>query len=168
VVLGCTYYPDSVGITQAMHDQGFKPHFLALTIGPVEQSFSEAVGPLGNGIISNTSWWSNFETPGNQMFINAYKAKFNALPEYHVAVAYSAIEVLGAAVEATKSLDQAKLRDFLFSHTMPTVQGTFKVDQYGRNIGLTQELVQIQNGQIKLITPPDLAEAKLVVPYSGG
>lgn len=168
VVLGCTYYPDSVGITQALHDQGFKPRFLALTIGPVEQSFAKAVGPLANGIISNTSWWSDFRTPGNQAFLNAYKAKFNAMPEYHVAVAYSAIEVLGAAVEATKSLDQKKLRDWLFSHAVPTVQGTFRVNRYGRNVGLTQELVQIQNGQIKLITPPDLAEAKLVVPYPGG
>ncbi len=167
VVIGCTYYPDSVGITQALHDQGFAPHYLALTIGPVEASFAKAVGPLANGIISNTSWWSNYKTPGNTEFISGYKAKFNEMPDYHSAVGYAAFEVLGAAVKATHSLDQTKLRNWMLHNTAETVQGTFKVDQYGLCTGFAQQLVQVQNGELKLITPPDLAQAKLMVPYPG-
>jgi branched-chain amino acid transport system substrate-binding protein len=167
VVIGCTYYPDSVGITQALHDQGFAPQYLALTIGPVEASFAKAVGPLADGIISNTSWWYNYETPGNQQFIDAYRAKFHELPDYHSAVGYSAFQVLGAAVAATHSLDQSKLREWMLHHTVQTIQGTFKVDPYGLSHGYSQELVQKQNGELKLITPPNLAQARLVVPYPG-
>ena len=167
VVIGCTYYPDSVGLTQALHDQGFAPEYLAMTIGPVEASFAKAVGPLANGIISNTSWWYNYKTPGNDAFIEGYKSKFNELPDYHSAVGYAAFEVLGAAVNATHSLDQAKLRDWLLHNSVETVQGTFKVDQYGLSTGFSQQLVQVQNGDLKLITPPDLAQAKLMVPYQG-
>ncbi len=167
VVLGCTYYPDAVGLALALHDQGFAPHYLAETIGPVEAAFTKAVGPLANGIISNTGWWFNFKTPGNAEFIAAYKAKFNSEPDYHAAAGFTAVEVLGAAVEATKSLDQEKIRDWLLHHSVPTIQGTFKVDANGLSDGFVQDLVQVQDGVIKLITPPELAQAKLLVPYPG-
>ena len=167
VVIGCTYYPDAVGIAKALHAQGFAPEYFAETIGPVEASFLQAVGPLANGIISNTGWWHNFETPGNAEFLAAYKAMFHGDPDYHSASGYAAIQVLGAAVKGTHSLDQEKLRAWLLHHKVDTVQGTYKVDANGLALGYEQELVQIQNGQIKLITPPHLAEAKLISPYTG-
>ena len=167
VVIGCTYYPDSVGITQALHDQGFAPQYLALTIGPVEASFAKAVGPLADGMISNTSWWYNYKTTGSPQFIDAYKGKFHEMPDYHAATGYSAFQILGAAVEADHSLNQTKLREWLLHHTVQTLIGTFKVDQYGLAEAFSQELVQNQNGELKLVTPPDLAQAKLTAPYPG-
>jgi len=167
VVVGCTYYPDAVGLTQALHDQGFAPQFLAETIGPVEAAFGKAVGKLANGIISNTSWWYNYKTPGTPAFIADYKAMFHEDPDYHAATGYSALTVLGAAVTAAKSLDQEKLREWLLHNQVQTLIGVFKVNADGLSTGFTQHMVQIQNGAIKLITPPDLAEAKLLVPYPG-
>jgi branched-chain amino acid transport system substrate-binding protein len=167
VVIGCTYYPDAVGLTQALHDQGFAPQFLAETIGPVEAAFGKAVGTLANGIISNTSWWYNYRTPGNAKFIAGYKAMFHEDPDYHAATGYSALTVLGAAVTATRSLDQEKLRDWLLHNQVQTLIGVFKVNADGLSTEFTQHMAQIQNGAIKLITPPDLAEAKLLVPYPG-
>jgi len=167
VVIGCTYYPDAVGLTQALHDQGFAPQFLAETIGPVEAAFGKAVGQLANGIISNTSWWYNYKTPGNATFIGDYKAMFHEDPDYHAATGYSALTVLGAAVTGTRSLDQEKLREWLLHNQVPTLIGVFKVNADGLSTEFTQHMVQIQNGAIKLITPPDLAEAKVLVPYPG-
>jgi branched-chain amino acid transport system substrate-binding protein len=167
VVIGCTYYPDAVGIAQALHSQGFAPKLLAETIGPVEAAFVKALGPVANGIIANTGWWYNFKTPDNAGFIARYKAKFNEEPDYHAASGYAAVEVLGAAVEHTRSLDQTKLRDWLLHNEVPTIQGTFKVDPNGLSIGYGQDMVQVQNGDIKLVWPDDLAQAKLIEPYPG-
>ena len=167
VVLGCTYYPDAVGLTQALHNQGFAPRYLAETIGPVEAAFGKAVGSLANGIISNTGWWDNFKTPGNAEFVAAYKAKYHAAPDYHAATGFTAVSVLGDAVAATKSLDQEKIRDWLLHNQPKTLLGEWKVSPYGLAEGFSQNLVQVQDGVIKLITPPDLAEAKLLVPYPG-
>lgn len=167
VVIGCTYYPDAVGLTQALHNQGFAPHYLAETIGPVEAAFTKAVGSLSNGIISNTGWWENFKTPGNTEFVAAYKAKYHSAPDYHSATGFTAVSVLGDAVKATKSLDQHKIREWLLHNQPQTIQGTWKVSPYGLAEGFSQNLVQVQNGEIKLITPPDLAQAKLLVPYPG-
>jgi branched-chain amino acid transport system substrate-binding protein len=167
VVVGCTYYPDAVGITQALHRVGFAPKFLGETIGPAEVEFAQALGPLANRIMSNTSWWPSIKTKGNAEFIAGYRAKFNESPDYHSASNYAAIEVLGAAVTATKSLDQGKLREWLLHNQVETVQGTFKVNEHGAETGFKQYLFQIQGGVGKLVWPKEQAEAPLLVPYTG-
>ena len=167
VVLGCTYFPDAVGIVKALHDQGFAPKILGATVGSIEPAFGTALGPLVNGVFGNTSWWPNFKTAGSADVIARYKAMFKQEPDYHAITGYAAIQALGDAVQATKSLDQAKLRDWLLHNSATTVLGTFKVDQYGLSTGYGQFLVQWQDGQMKLITPADLAEAKPIVPYPG-
>ncbi|HVH76966.1 MAG TPA: amino acid ABC transporter substrate-binding protein [Stellaceae bacterium] len=167
VVLACTYYPDAVGILRSLHQQGFAPKYLGLTVGPSEPAFLKAVGPLANRVVSNTSWWPNFKTPGNAQFIAAYKKKYGEPPDYHAAAGYSGVEVLAAAVKGTGSLDQAKLRDWLLANKVPTVQGPFKVNKYGRAVGATQELFQIQDAVPKLMTPKSLSQGKVLEPYTG-
>ncbi|HTU53194.1 MAG TPA: amino acid ABC transporter substrate-binding protein [Acetobacteraceae bacterium] len=167
VVEACTYYPDAVGLTRALHEQGFAPKYLAETVGPVEAPYLKALGPLANRVITNTGWWTNFKTPGNDAFIAGYKAMFHQDPEYHAATGYAAIQALGAAVEGTHSLDQAKIRAWLLANEVPTIQGTFKVNANGLALGYAQDLLQIQDGVLKLVYPEADAEAKLLVPYTG-
>jgi len=167
VVIGCTYYPDAVGIAKSLHAQDFAPAYFAETVGPVEASFLKALGPLANRIISSTGWWYNFKTPGNAEFVAHYKATFHEEPDYHAAAGYGAVQILGAAVKATQSLDQNKIRNWLLHNTVDTVQGVAKVDPNGLALKYVQEMVQIQDGKIKLITPPNLAQATLLSPYTG-
>lgn len=167
VVIGCTYYPDAVGIVKGLHGQGYTPKYLAETVGPTSAPYTKDLGPLANRIISNTGWWASYDTPGNKDFIAAYQKAYNAMPTYHAASGYSAIEALGKAVQSTKSLDQTKLRDWLFHNTVQTVAGPFKVDGNGAAQGFAQQLVQIQDGKLKLLTPPKIAEAKVLTPYTG-
>jgi branched-chain amino acid transport system substrate-binding protein len=167
VVVVCSYYPDAVGIAQALHRIGYAPKYLAETIGPAEAQFNNALGPIANRIISNTSWWPSLKTPDNAGFIARYKAMFHEDPDYHVASTYSAIQVMAAAVAGTKSLDQAKLRTWMLSHEVDTVQGVFKSDANGMATKFGQYMFQIQNGGRKLIWPTALAEAKPQVPYTG-
>jgi hypothetical protein len=55
----------------------------------------------------------------------------------------------------------------MLHNSVQTIQGPFKVNEYGLCTGYSQHLVQVQGGELKLITPPDLAQAKLIVPYPG-
>lgn len=167
VVIGCTYYPDGVGITQALHQVGFAPKFFGITIAPAEEQFVKTLGPLANNILSNTSWWPSLRTKGSVAFLDGYRAKFREDPDYHSAANYSAIQVLGAAVAATKSLDQSKIREWLLKNKVETIQGTFKVDQYGAETAFRQYMFQIQNGVSKLVSPKQQSQAALAVPYTG-
>lgn len=166
-VIVCSYYPDAVGLAQALHRIGYAPKFFGETIGPAEDQFISALGPITNRIISNTSWWPSLKTADNAGFIERYKAMFHEEPDYHVAATYSAMEVLGAAVKATKSLDQAKLRDWMATHEVPTVEGTYKAGPTGLSIGFAQYMFQIQNGKRILVWPTADAQAKAEVPYTG-
>jgi branched-chain amino acid transport system substrate-binding protein len=167
VVVQCSYYPDAVGLAQALHRIGYAPRFLAQTIGPSEVQFGTALGPIANRIISNTSWWPSLKTKGNAAFIASYKKMFHEEPDYHAAGTYSAVQVLGAAVNATKSLDQAKLRDWLATHEVQTVEGTFKVDANGLSEKFGQYMFQIQGDKRVLIWPTAYAQGKVQAPYTG-
>jgi branched-chain amino acid transport system substrate-binding protein len=167
-VVLCTYYPDAVGIAQALHRIGYAPRFLSETIGPAESEFTSALGPIANRIISNTSWWPSLDTPDNAGFITRYKAMFNNEdPDYHVAATYAAIQVLGAAVKGTQSLNQAKLRQWLLTHEVMTVEGVFKSDAHGLSMKFGQYMFQIQDGKRFLVWPVAHAEANTQVPYTG-
>ena len=167
IVIVCSYYPDAVGITQALQRAGFAPKFLAEAVGPAEDEFTKALGPLANRVISNSSWWASLKTPGNGEFVAHYQATFHQAPDYHAASGYAAIEVLGAAVNSVKAIDQAKLRDWLLHNEVRTVQGTFAADPNGGMKKFDQYLFQIQDGTRKLIWPAADAEAPAQIPYTG-
>lgn len=167
VVLECGYYPDSVNLVRSLHEQGFAPRFLGETVGPVEAAYLKALGPLANGVYSNSGWWFNFKTPGNKAFIAAYEKMFHSLPDYHAAAGFTAIQVLGAAVTATHSLDQNKIRQWIVTHSVSTIQGKIHDNAYGHTIGAVQDMVQVQHGVLKLIRPAALAQAKPEIPYTG-
>jgi branched-chain amino acid transport system substrate-binding protein len=167
VVIVCSYYPDAVGIAQALQRVGFAPQFLAETIGPAEDEFAKAVGPLANRMMSNSSWWASLKTPGNAEFVPQYQAEFHENPDYHAAAGYAAIQVLGAAVDGIKSTDQEKLRDWLLHNKVQTIQGVFASDANGAATEFSQYVFQIQDGNRKLIWPLAVGEAPALIPYTG-
>ena len=167
VVILCSYYPDAVGIAQSLHRIDYAPRIFSETIGPAEDQYIQALGPISNRVLSNTSWWPTLKTPDNGGFIKRFKTMFNQDPDYHSAATYSAIQVMGAAVEATKSLDQAKLRDWLLHHEVATVQGTYKVSPTGLAEKFDQYTFQIQDGKRFLVYPASVAQKAVELPYTG-
>jgi branched-chain amino acid transport system substrate-binding protein len=92
--------------------------------------------------------------------------------------AYGYLQVLAEAVEATKSLDDAKLADYIGKSTFKTVIGDIK---FGSNGELAESrVVTVQFHDVKgndpeqfremgtqtLIAPAEFASGKLVYPYT--
>lgn len=167
VVLGCTYFPDAVGIAQALNRANYKPQMFAETVAPPAASFGKTLGPVANGIMTNTQWWPSLPFPGNKAFIAAFKAKFGIDPDYHAAGGYAAVQILTAAIKRANSIDQAKVRDALLKGKIDTVQGQWTPDQYGLPQGIKNYLAQYQNGTLKLVYPKEAAEAPIQIPYTG-
>jgi branched-chain amino acid transport system substrate-binding protein len=166
-IAGATNTPDSIGLVREINRDGLKPKLLAESIGPVEATFQNSLGSLVNGVLGNTQWWPTLKTPGNKQFVLAYeKAYPGQHPDYHAALGYSALEVLGAAIKKVGSLDQTKLRDTIRGLTLATVAGTFKVDANGLQIGFKTYMMQWQNGRGYLVFPPKVAQKKIQLPYS--
>jgi branched-chain amino acid transport system substrate-binding protein len=138
IVFSASYPPDAVGMVRAASEVGLTTKlFGGGLVGLQYASIKTQLGPLLNGIV-DYDFWQPAKTlvfPGVDDFLKKYQAKakgagVDPLGYYLPPFAYANLQVLGAAVEATKSLDQDKLAQYLRSHTMKTIVGDI---QYGPN-----------------------------------
>ncbi len=160
IVVGCSYVPDSIGLAKEMSRQGLAPKVAGFSIGPAEPTFGQSLGKAADGVLGSTSWWPTLTTPGNKEFVAGFQKKYNELPDYHSAANYASLSVLGAAVEKAGTIDPAKLNDTLHSITVPTIEGQYKVDAQGHQLGFNEYLLQWNGGTSKLVWPPADAQTK--------
>ncbi len=138
VIFSASYPPDAVGMVRAVNEIGIKAKmFGGGLVGLQYASIKEQLGPQLNGIV-NYDFWEPAKTlqfPGVLDFLKKYQAKAKAegvdpLGFYLPPFAYANLQVVAQAVEATKSLDQAKIAKYAHEHTFKTVVGDIK---YGAN-----------------------------------
>lgn len=126
-----SYPPDTVGMVRAANEVGLKAKvFGGGMVGLQATAIKAQLGPLLNGIVDYDFWLpvGDFASPDALAFLAKYQEKaagagVDALGYYLPPFAYSDMQVLGQAIEGTKSLDQDKLADYLRSHTFHTIVG---------------------------------------------
>src|SRR4029079_1891161 len=133
-----SYPPDSVGMLRAIHEVGLQPKIIGGgMVGLMFTTVMTSMGPLLNGVV-NYDFWAPEQTmmfPGIKEFFKEYqpraeKASMDPLGYYLPPYTYAAGQVLGQAVESTKSLDQQKIADYIRSHEFDTIVGKVK---FGKN-----------------------------------
>jgi branched-chain amino acid transport system substrate-binding protein len=154
---------------------------VGLQITPIKQQ----LGPLLNGIL-DYDWWipaPTMQFPGIQELMTKYQAKapgegVDPLGWYIAPFAYANLQVLGDAVEGTKSLDQDKLADYIRSNTFKTVVGDVKYGKDGEWAEPRVLEVQFQNikgtsiEQFKdistevIVEPAQYRTGKVIYPYT--
>jgi branched-chain amino acid transport system substrate-binding protein len=125
LVVVCSYPPDSVGMVRAVNELGFKPKAIGgAMVGLQSTPFKAQLGPLLNGFINYEFWVPvpKMQFPGVANLISRYQARaagegVDPLGYYMPPWAYSQLQVLQQAVETTKSLDDAKLGDYIRAHS---------------------------------------------------
>jgi len=138
VVFSASYPPDAVGMTRAANEIGLKAKmFGGGLVGLQYASIKQQLGSQLNGIIVYDFWEPapTLKFPGIDDFLKKYQARAAAegvdpLGYYLPPFAYANLQVMAAAVEVTKGLDQDKLADWLRKNTIPTIVGDIK---YGPN-----------------------------------
>ncbi len=139
VIYVATYPPQSVGMVKAAHEVGLKAKmFGGGMVGLQFAAIQKNLGPLLNGVINYDFWVPEptLDFPGVKEFLAKYqdgaKGKgVDPLGHYLPPFAYAYLQVLEQAVEATKSFDQAKLAQYMHSHTFKTVVGDVKFAKNG-------------------------------------
>jgi branched-chain amino acid transport system substrate-binding protein len=109
-----------------------------------------------DGVFSRVTWLPQDPRPQSKKFDTDFRTLFSAVPEYHSAGGYACGQVLHQAVEATKSLDNKKLRAAVLSMEFDTVMGKLRYGDDGLPVA-TFPVAQWQNGKPELVFP---AEAK--------
>ena len=130
VVIGSPDVPGVQSVMQAFMQQHYTPKILAASAGPDQGSaFLSAVGGPTNatGTMVPNGWYPGMPNALSHQFVKDYNAKYGGTPadiNADAAEAYSVGETLAAAVNATKSLSNAKVISYLHSGvTVQTVQG---------------------------------------------
>lgn len=155
LVVICSYPPDSVGMVRATNEIGFKPKMIGgAMVGLQSTAIKTQLGPLLNGWINYDYWlpFPKLTNPGVENLLKQYQARAQAegvdpLGYYMAPWAYSQLQVLQQAVEATKSLDDKKIADYIRANSFSTVLGDVK---FGANGEWAQpRMLEIQFHDIK-------------------
>ena len=180
-----SYPPDSVGMVRAVNEIGFKPKMIgAGMVGLQATAIKMQLGPLLNGFVTYDFWLPvpKMQFPGVADLIKRYQARAGAegvdpLGYYMAPWGYAQLQVLAQAVEGTKSLDDAKLGDYIRANTFKTVVGDVKFGAKGEWAQSRVLQVQFQNvkgndvGQFKdvstqvVVAPTEYESGKVIYPY---
>jgi branched-chain amino acid transport system substrate-binding protein len=139
LVFAAAYPPDTLGLIRADREIGFTPKmFGGGLIGLLATGMKTQLGPLLNGIVKQDLFVNspNFEFPGLREMLRKYQAKAPGFGVDPLGYAYSPFgyaggQVLAEAIEATSSLDQGKLAEYMHHHPFETVIGTIAFGKDG-------------------------------------
>src|SRR5262245_5488338 len=185
LVVVCSYPPDSVGMVRAVNELGFKPKAIGgAMVGLQSTAIKAQLGPLLNGFINYEFWLpvEKMQFPGVADLISRYQARAKSegvdpLGYYMPPWVYAQLQVLQQAVEATKSLDDAKLGGYIRAHPFTTVVGEVRFGPEGE--WAHSRVRQVQYRNIKgddiaqftdmstqvVVAPPQYASGKVIYPY---
>jgi branched-chain amino acid transport system substrate-binding protein len=181
----CSYPPDSVGLVRAINEIGFKAKMIGgAMVGLQSTALKTQLGPALNGF-SNYDFWlpvPKMSFPGVDELIKKYQARapsegVDLLGYYMAPWGYAQLQVMAQAIEATKSLDDKKLADYIRANTFKTVLGDVKFGKGGE--WAESRVLQVQFHDIKgndveqfrgmgtqtVLTPADYNSGKVIFPY---
>jgi branched-chain amino acid transport system substrate-binding protein len=171
VVLGSTDVPTVASFMHGFEAQHFLPKAFIAAAGPDQgQSFISAVGAgNANGMMVPDAWYPGYDNAQSMQMVSEYVAKYGGTASdvnADVAEAYSVGQVTEQAVEATKSLDGAKIIAYLHSGvTLTSVQGPVMFNSLGENVKAIAFIFQWQNGKFVQVLPANAAgSVKILYP----
>jgi branched-chain amino acid transport system substrate-binding protein len=182
----CSYPLDTVGLIKAMNENGFKPRMWGgAMVGLQATVFKTQLGPLLNGIVNYDTWLpvKSMQFPGSMELLKKYQERaakeggVDPLGYYMPVWAYARQQVLEDAINATKSLDDKKLADYIRKTTFKTVVGDVKFGARGEWAEERTIAVQFQNikgntvedfrdpSKEVVLYPPQFKSGDVIYPY---
>jgi branched-chain amino acid transport system substrate-binding protein len=152
-VFVASYPLDSVGMVRAANEIGLKTKlFGGGMVGLQSTSVKLQLGALLNGVVNYDFWLpaKTMQFPGVAEFLQKYQAKaadagVDPLGYYLGPWAYAYMQVLAAAIEGAKGLDQDKIADYLRDNNFKTVMGDIKFGEDGELAESHALMVQFQH-----------------------
>ena len=110
----------------------------------------ELAGDAAEGVITFTSWISTADTPGNQDFVQNYRAAYGIEPDVWAAQSYATVYILAKAVADAQSADPNAIRNALANITdLDTILGKFSFNAVGDAVYDPVVLI-VKNGQFQV------------------
>jgi branched-chain amino acid transport system substrate-binding protein len=181
----CSYPPDSVGLVRSINEIGFKPKMVGGgMVGLQATALKAQLGAALNGFVNFDFWLPvpKMDFPGVDALIKKYQARaqaegVDALGYYMAPWGYAQLQVMAQAIEATKSIDDKKLADFIRTNSFKTVLGDVKFGKGGE--WAQSRVLQVQFHDVKgndveqframgtqtVLTPSEYNSGSVIYPY---
>lgn len=162
-VLALPNPPDALTIVKQMKELDFNPAITAIVRGADAVTWPENMGADGDYVLLSAGGNPEADFPGALDMVARHQERFDKTAAGTTAPAYSLVQILVDAIQRADSLDPQTIRDAIAATDMTTVAGpvTFNSDGTGNVITVVS---QYQNGQQKLVWPPDIAVASFIYP----
>ena len=123
------------------------PFLITLTLA---SSQIQPAGDAAEGAIAFTGWISTADTPGNQAFIQNYRAAYGIEPDIWAAQSYATVYILANAIADAQSADPTAIRDALANTTdLDTILGKFSFNSVGDAVYDPIVLI-VKNGEFQV------------------
>jgi branched-chain amino acid transport system substrate-binding protein len=185
LVVVCSYPPDSVGMVRSVNEIGLKPKLIGgAMVGLQATAIKTQLGPLLNGWVNYDFWLPvpKMDFPGVADLIKKYQSKaaaegVDALGYYMAPWGYAQLQVLQQAVEATKSLDDKKIADYIRANSFKTVLGDVKFGakgEWAQSRVLQAQFHDIKGNDVEqfrnmtvqtVLTPAEYKSGDVIFPY---
>lgn len=161
------YTQDLVLARKQMSELGVKAPIITMITGPSYKEFTDALGPLADGVTS-ASWWHHALTyktndvfGSTAEFYNEFVARTKSDPDYVHAASAAALVALQMAIEKAGSIDKDKVRAQLATLDVQTFYGPIKFGANGMNQGRDLPIVQVQGGKVVVLFPEAIKQGTL-------
>jgi branched-chain amino acid transport system substrate-binding protein len=139
IVYVASYPIDTVGMVRAAKEIGLQAkQFGGSMVGLQTTSIKTQLGELLNGIVTFDFWLPapSMQFPGVEELLKKYQERatgqgIDPLGYVMAPTAYAELQVIGDAVQGTKSLDAGKLADYIHTHEFSTVAGNLSFTEFG-------------------------------------
>jgi branched-chain amino acid transport system substrate-binding protein len=185
LVVICSYPPDSVGMVLAVNEVGYKPKMIGgAMVGLQATAIKTKLGAMLNGFVNYDFWLPvpKMQFSGNAEFMAKYQSRAAAegvdvLGYYMAPQAYAQLQVMQQAIEATKSLDDQKIADYIRANTFKTVVGDVKFGpggEWAQSRVLQTQFRGIKSNDVSefkdiatqvVIDPSEYASGTVIYPY---
>ncbi len=155
---------EAIQLVRAIKTVGYQPKGLFMSQG-AQKEFGEQLGADANGVTVQASWHPLANFTGvlngkeftNQMFLDAFKAKYGAEGGEDEAIPFALCQGIEQAVRATNTTDNKILHDWLAARTadepVKTILGDFYWDERGLPINKSFIMTQWQDGKLEFVYP---------------
>ena len=161
------YTNDLILMRKQMADLKIEAPVVTMIAAPAYQEWIDGTGKLSENVTSAAWWHPAVRYNGKDIFgttenyVKAFKAKYNAEPDYAEASASAAGAILQMAIEKAGTIDRIKVRDALAAMKETTFWGVVQFGPTGQITSLEPPVFQIQKGKPTVIHPQAIRQGEL-------
>ena len=167
LILAVGHYADAKEVVQDIHSDGLTPKVVFGTVGVDEPTFVTDLGTAGNNTLGFSQWVPNLpnsSAPGIASFVSEYNSTYGAMPSYHGAGGYAAVQTLIAAIQKANSIDPLAVRNALANLNTNNIWGHVQFTSQGYITG-SGFMIQVQNNNIETVAPSEYATSTVTYPF---